>query len=92
MWELEMSKLPKTELIKMIRKIQTGTEDRKLCAIETSKEAHNAVEGIINDYEGGIIDKQEVMVLLGEYTSRLMGLFWENAKKVIKNDISILDK
>jgi hypothetical protein len=80
-WEQEMNKLPKAELIKMIRKIQTGTEDKKLCQIETLQQANNQVEGIVNDFEAGIIDKQETMRLMGEYTGRLMELFWKNAKK-----------
>lgn len=79
-WEAEMNKLPKIELIKMIRKLQTGTEDKKLMLIETAKDAGQQVEGIINDYEGGIIDKSEALSLLGEYTGRIMEIFWKNAQ------------
>lgn len=81
-WESEMNKLPKSELIKMIRKIQTGTEDKKIMLIETASQACMQVEGIINDYEGGVIDKSETMRLLGEYTGRIMEIFWNNAKKI----------
>ena len=78
-WEAEMNKLSKSELIKMIRKLQTGTEDKKLMLIETAEQASRQVEGIINDYEGGIIDKRETMRILGEYTGRIMEIFWKNA-------------
>lgn len=80
-WEDEMNKLSKAELIKIIRKTQTGTEDRKLVEIQTASEAQNQVEGIVNDFESGIIDKSETVRLLGEYTGRIMGIFWKNAKK-----------
>ena len=89
-WEAEMNKLPKAELIKMIRKLQTGTEDKKICAIDTAKEAQHIVEGIINDFEAGISTKSETMRLLGEYTGRLMDLFWRNAKQKIKANPELL--
>jgi hypothetical protein len=79
-WEAEMNKLPKAELIKMIRKLQTGTEDKKICGVDTSKEAQHIVEGIINDFEAGLSTKSETMYALGEYTARLMEIFWKNAK------------
>lgn len=81
-WEAEMNKLPKEELIKMIRKLQTGTEDKQLMFINTSKQASIQVEGIINDFENGIINKRETMRLLGEYTGRIMEIFWNNAKNI----------
>lgn len=84
-WESEMNKLPKAELIKMIRKLQTGTEDKKIMLIQTSDQASRQVEGIINDFEQGITDKRETMKLLGEYTGRIMELFWNNAKLKFNN-------
>lgn len=85
-WEQEVIKLPKETLVEMIRKANTGTGDKKLCAIETLEQAENQIEGIINDFETGLIDKPECMRLLGEYTGRLMDLFWKNAKKLILED------
>lgn len=89
-WEAEMNKLPKAELIKIIRKLQTGTEDKKICAIETVNEAQHIIEVIINDFEAGISTKSETMGLLGEYTGRLMDLFWKNAKQKIKANPELL--
>lgn len=89
-WEMQMNNLPKSELIKMIRKLQTGTEDKKICAIDTAKEAQHIVEGIINDFESGISTKSETMKSLGEYTARLMDLFWRNAKEKIKANPELL--
>ena len=58
-WELEMTKLPKSELIKMIRKIQTGTQDKRIMLIETATQASIQVEWIISDFESGINDKDK---------------------------------
>ncbi len=63
----------------------------KVEAIKTLKDANRYVEGVLNDYEGGIITKDEAMGYLGEYTGRLTELFWENAIKKIKKDPSLLD-
>lgn len=89
-WEKEMNKLPKIELIKMIRNLQTGTTDKKMCAIETSREANNAITGIINDFEAGLSTKSETMYALGEYTARLMELFWRNAKAKFNENPDLL--
>ena len=43
---------------------------------------------IINDYEGGIIDKRETMRLFGEYTGRIMEIFWKNAKLKAKEELT----
>lgn len=91
-WEAEISKLPKEELIKMIRKIQTGSEDKKICAIETINDAQNIVEGILNDYESGICTKQETLKAFGEYTARLMELFWKNAKAKFKENPQLINE
>ncbi len=91
-WEKEMNKWTKDDLIKMIRKLQTGTEDKKLCQIESSKDANIAVEGIINDFEAGISTKEETMRLMGEYTGRLMEVFWKNALKKFTEGWCVLEK
>ncbi len=90
-WESEIEKLPKAELIKMIRKIQTGTEERALVCLETAEDASRMAEGIINDFEGGISDKRETMRLLGEYTARIMHVFYDNAKRKFKENPSLLN-
>ena len=91
-WENEMKKLPKEELIKMIRKIQTGTENKNFVFVQTSRQASAIAEGIINDFESGVSTKKETMAMMGEYTGRLMQIFWEVALEKIKNDPTILTK
>lgn len=81
-WENEMKKLPKIELINMIRKLEVGATDKKLMQIETATEAQKWMTGIINDFETGIYTKEETMGKLGEYTARLMELFFKNAEKL----------
>lgn len=53
----------------------------KVEEIETLSDANRFVEGVINDFEGGIIDKNETMRLLGAYTGSIMDLFLRNVKK-----------
>lgn len=89
-WEKEAMKLPKEELVAMIRKLQTGTDDKKICGIETIEQAQHIIEGIVNDFESGISDKKETLRSLGKYTGRLMELFWNNALAKIKANPELL--
>ncbi len=89
-WELEMNKLSKAELINMVRKIETGTEIKKMCFMETKREANHIVTGIINDFEAGLSTKSETMYAFGEYTARLMELFWKNAKQKFNENPDLL--
>lgn len=90
-WEATMNKLPKKELIGMLRKYNTGTTDNKACGIESIESAQNFVEGCINDFINGLSESTEFRAQMGEYTGRLMHMFWENAKKRIKEDPTLLE-
>ena len=52
----------------------------KLQDVKTLDEAQYYVEGVINDFEGGIITKEETMGLLGEYTAHCMMIWSDNVK------------
>lgn len=80
-WEVEMMKLNKQQLIAMIREANTGTADKKLFCVRTWQQAQSAVEGIVNDFDAGLIDKDRVIKLMGEYTNRIMYQFWDEAVK-----------
>lgn len=58
--------------------------------IKAIEDANRYVEGCINDFEQGISTKDETIGYLGQYTARLMELFWENAKKKIRENPSLL--
>lgn len=60
--------------------------------IQTLEDSQNFVEGVLNDFESGITDKEESLSLLGEYTARLMELFWVQAKTQIKENPALLDE
>lgn len=64
----------------------------KVKDIKTLQDANRYVEGCINDFEHGISTKEETMAFLGEYTGRLMELFWENAKEKIRKNPELLNK
>jgi hypothetical protein len=54
--------------------------------INSIEDAQRYVEGCVNDYGAGLSTKGELLGFLGEYTGRLMELFWHNAKKrIIEN-------
>lgn len=89
-WENEMEKLPKIELINMIRKLEVGATDKKLMQIQTAKDAQRWMDGAINDFESGIATKEETMGKLGDYTARLMQLFFINAKVLFKSHKHLL--
>lgn len=42
--------------------------------INTIKDAQNYVESVINDFEGGISDKDETIRFLYEYTKRIVSI------------------
>jgi hypothetical protein len=60
--------------------------------IQSVNDANRFVEGCINDFESGISTKEETMGLMGKYTARLMELFWENAKKRIRENPELLNE
>jgi hypothetical protein len=60
--------------------------------INTINDASSYIAGIINDFECGVSTKEETLKYLGEYTGRLMELFWENAKKKIRENPELLNE
>ena len=58
--------------------------------IKTIEQAQNWCEGVINDLEGGIIDKDEAMKCMLDYTFRLHQLFYENTIKKVKENPDLL--
>lgn len=84
-WESEMKKMRKEDLIAMLR------VELKVKSIATIGDAENFIEGTLNDFETGVSNKKETLRAWGNYTGRLMELFWKNAKNKIKNDPTILD-
>lgn len=60
--------------------------------ITTLQDAERFIEGCVNDLSDGLSTKGETMGRLGEYTGRLMELFWENAKKKIRENPELLNE
>jgi hypothetical protein len=60
--------------------------------INSIEDAQNFVEGCINDLYAGISSREETLGYLGEYTARLMELFWENSKKQIRENPELLNE
>ena len=52
--------------------------------INSLKDAQNFCEGLLNDFEGSISDKQESLNLLYNYTMALMNLFKKNENEIDK--------
>ena len=85
-WEAEVMKMTKKDIVGLLRKQLTGTVDSKLCGIHSREDAQHHVEGILNDFEGGIISKDEALRLMGAYTGRLEHIFWKRAKEIIREN------
>ena len=90
-WENEMKSHSKSDLIEMIRKIQTGTKDKNLVSMETVTDAEKFCDGFVNDIVDGVIDRDEAFEMMIEYTSRLMQVFWTNAVKHIREKPELLN-
>lgn len=91
-WEKEMMKLPKKFIIDLLKEAKTGAKHLSIIKVETLKEANMSVEGIINDLVNGNSTKEETMALMGEYTAHIMHVFFDNAKKIIKENPEILEQ
>ena len=91
-WEKEMMKLPKKELVKWLKKAFTGSKYTEISNITTEKEAFRFAEGIMNDFESGICEKETTVKLIGEYTFRLMNIFWDTMQKKIQTEPDFLER
>lgn len=50
----------------------------KLEDVKTINEAQYYIEGVINDFEGGIATKEETLGYLGQYTAHCMKIWQDN--------------
>jgi hypothetical protein len=50
----------------------------KLKDVKTINQAQYFVEGVINDFEGGILNKEKVLEVLGKYTAHCMKIWQDN--------------
>lgn len=77
-WAAELMKHKKTDIVKMYQKSMRA---QAIIPTGSLTECQRHVEGIVNDYDAGIFDKEQMMEEMGKYTERLMGIFWEGAKR-----------
>lgn len=84
-WEKEMMKFPKEELVLMI-KVQL-----KAINVKTLDDAQRFVDGVLNDFESGLMNREETMNAFLKYTLTLQEMFWKNAKEKIRNDPELLN-
>ena len=90
-WEKEVMKLNKKEIIGLFRAMKEGTKCPAAVKIDTIVEARDYLEGCVNDFLTYISDQDEFLEQMGEYTARLMPIFWINAIEKIKEDPSLLE-
>lgn len=93
-WEEEAMKMTKKELVSMIRKIKTGSSSAALLNIipnGTLKEFGDFATGILNNLANGNCSVSEASDELGEWTGRMMEMFWQNAKMEIKKNPELLN-
>ncbi len=61
----------------------------KLENINTIEDAQNYLEGCVNDFDAGISTKEELLGHLGQYTGRIMEVFWNTTKCKIERAYGI---
>lgn len=82
-WKKEMMKWRKADIVDFFAKCMTHKTIMPGGSVE---EAHNHIEGIINDFEAGVADKSETMAAIGEWVARLMDVLWKSSKDKIRKD------
>ena len=82
-WRKEASKLPKEKILDIVQELAKFKEVVPICSLE---KCESFVEGCLNDFSYGVIDKNEFMDKMFEYTNFIMDSFFENAKKKLKEN------
>ena len=90
-WEKAMMKLPKSKIIGMFREAKTGAKGADVMPNGTIGEAQYYMEGCINDFVEGLSDEDEFLSQMKDYTGRLQFIFWENAKRIIREHPHLLE-
>jgi hypothetical protein len=94
-WEFYISRRLVTEWLKEYAEqqliLERGNKSANIIESGSLTDCQNHVEGIINDFEAGICGKEETISAMGEYTMRLMEIFWKSAKAKIKTNPDILN-
>lgn len=60
--------------------------------IKTMADAQRYVEGCVNDFEGGISTKLELLRFMHEYTVHVMDVASRSTTNAIRKDPSLLDE
>lgn len=78
-WEQELMKLTKKEIINVFRTINNKPK------VNTIKGCELACQGIINDFESGLMTKEQTMLALKYYTFSIHNFFAEKVKDLNLN-------
>lgn len=88
-WKKEVMKMRKSDIVNLFAKSMIHTT---IIPSETLSECRHHVQGIINDFVGGIVTKEEVMEQMKEYTFKLQDIFLKGVKQKLKEEPKFLDQ
>lgn len=77
-WKKEMMKVKKEDILDMYQKNMQHTN---IIDSSTEEGCKHHIDGILNDFESGLITKDQAFHEIGKYTYRLMDIFNKNIKE-----------
>lgn len=83
-WKNEILKMKKEDIVNLFQK---NMKHKTIIPSATLEETQIHCEGIINNFESGRNTKEETLSELGEFSARLMDIFWNTTKKKLLNFI-----
>ena len=88
-WKKELMKMRKEDIVNLYQKSMTH---KTIVPDHSLESCENFVRGSMEDFIGGISNKYEFMKSMGDYTMKLMDIFWTSAKEKIKENPELLNK
>lgn len=87
-WKKELMKMKKEDVVDLFQK---SMEHKTIIPDHSLESCENFVRGSMEDFIGGISDKYEFMKNMGNYTIKLMDIFWQEAKNKIRSNPELLN-
>jgi hypothetical protein len=87
-WKKELMKMRKEDIVDLFQK---SMEHKTIVPDHSLESCENYVRGTMEDFIAGISDKYEFMKNMGDYTMKLMDIFWKEAKNKIRSNPELLN-
>lgn len=87
-WKAELMKMKKEDIVNLFQK---SMQHKNIVPDHSLESCENYVRGCMEDFIGGVSDKYKFMKQMGEYTMKLMDIFWTSAKEKIKENPDLVN-